>query len=125
MGILLINTCINAALAMGKIVTALCIRSEALLSDGFHSFADTLSGVVLLVGIRLSARAADAKHPYGHERFECVAAILLAVIIGVTGSTIGLSAVELLVSPTSAPSPSVAAVSMPISAIAVKEIMFR
>jgi len=125
LGVSVINTTINALLAIGKTAVALSTHSEAVLSDGVHSFADTLSGIVLMVGIWLSQRRADTKHPYGHERLECEAAVILAGVIGVTGCTIGASAIESLLSSRGRVPPAVSAIWISLAAIAVKEIMFR
>lgn len=119
------NMLINALLAIEKLLIGCITQSDALLSDGVHSVADTLSGLVLIVGICLSSRKADTKHPYGYDRLECVAAVLLAVVIGITGITIGLTAVKALLSPTTESVPQSAAIWAALTAIAVKEMMFR
>jgi cation diffusion facilitator family transporter len=68
-------------------------HSGAMISDAVHSASDVLSSFIVIVGVKLSVRAPDKEHPYGHERLECVAAIVLAVVLGVTGLLIGYRAV--------------------------------
>ncbi len=120
------NTAMNSLLAVCKITVGLLWASTAMLSDGVHSIADALSGVVVIVGIRLSSRRVDKQHPYGHERMECVAAVLLAVVIGVTGVGIGVAAVDTMRSISSdTPAATGYAWVMAVAAIAVKEAMYR
>jgi cation diffusion facilitator family transporter len=67
-----------------------------MISDAVHSASDIVSSVIVIIGVKLSTKDSDKDHPYGHERFECVAAIVLAVILLMTGLLIGASAVDKL-----------------------------
>ena len=122
-----INTVLNTLLAAVKITIGVVSGSDALLSDGVHSVADVFSSLVVLVGIKLSARTSDRLHPYGHERMECVAAVLLSVVVGITGAGIGFSGVRtVLISPTSdAAPPGGIALCTAVASVVVKEGMFR
>ena len=84
----------NTALSLFKLLAGVVAHSGAMISDGVHSASDVLSSFIVIIGVRLSAKAADREHPYGHERFECVAAIVLAAVLAVTGVMIGHTAVE-------------------------------
>lgn len=84
----------NAALTLFKLLAGIVAHSGAMISDAVHSASDVLSSIVVIVGIRLSSKTSDEDHPYGHERFECVAAIVLAVILCITGLFIGHNAIE-------------------------------
>ena len=57
-----------------------------MLSDSIHSFTDVFSTLIVIVGVKVANKKADKEHPYGHERFESVAAVLLAVLLGATGT---------------------------------------
>ena len=83
----------NAALSLFKLLAGVLAHSGAMISDAVHSASDVLSSFIVIVGVKLSVRAPDKEHPYGHERLECVAAIVLAVVLGVTGLLIGYGAV--------------------------------
>ena len=83
----------NAALSLFKLLAGLLAHSGAMVSDAVHSASDVLSSFIVIIGVKLSVREADKEHPYGHERFECVAAIVLAVVLAVTGVLIGYKAV--------------------------------
>ena len=88
----------NIALSAFKLAAGLLGRSAAMLSDAVHSLSDVLSTVVVIIGIKLANQKADREHPYGHERFECVAAILLATILCATGLGIGYGGLQTILS---------------------------
>jgi cation diffusion facilitator family transporter len=79
---------VNLAVAVAKIVFGYASGAISILSDGFHSLTDTASNVVGLVGVKAARRPPDADHPYGHRKYETVAAgtvilFLLLVVIEV------------------------------------------
>lgn len=84
----------NLLLTLFKLLAGITAHSGAMISDAVHSASDVLSTFVVIAGVKLSGRASDREHPYGHERFECVAAILLAVMLAVTGVGIGFSGIR-------------------------------
>ena len=84
----------NALLSLFKLLAGIFANSGAMISDAVHSASDVVSSIIVIVGVRLAGREPDKEHPYGHERMECVAAIVLAVILLVTGLFIGHSAIE-------------------------------
>ncbi len=90
----LVSVAGNTALSLLKLVTGIAAHSGAMISDAVHSASDVLSSFIVIVGVRLAAKDADREHPYGHERFECVAAIVLAVVLAFTGVMIGHTAIE-------------------------------
>ena len=65
-----------------------------MLSDAVHSASDVLSTIVVMVGIKISEKRPDKELPYGHERMECVASIILAAALAVTGAGIGYSGIN-------------------------------
>ena len=121
-----INMTLNALLAVVKITIGILSGSGALVSDGVHSVADVFSSLVVLIGIKLSSRSSDRLHPYGHERMECVAAVLLSVVVGATGIGIGVSGVRAVMLPSvdTAP-PGGLALCVAVASVIVKEGMFR
>lgn len=84
----------NVILSVFKILIGFICGSNAIVSDGIHSASDVLSTVVVMIGVRLSSKESDKEHPYGHERFECVAAIILSVMLFLTASIIGYTAIK-------------------------------
>ena len=95
----LVSIGLNAALSLFKLLAGLLAHSGAMISDAVHSASDVLSSLIVIVGVKLSVREADREHPYGHERFECVAAIVLAAVLATTGVMIGARAVASLGAP--------------------------
>ena len=72
---------LNIAVALAKIVYGQISGSISILSDGFHSLTDGASNVVALVGVRLAQKPPDANHPYGHRKFETLAAAGIALFL--------------------------------------------
>lgn len=84
----------NLILSAFKLLAGIIAHSGAMISDAVHSASDVFSSIVVVIGIRISAKESDKDHPYGHERMECVAAIILATILLMTGLSIGIDAVR-------------------------------
>lgn len=89
-----ISIIVNIGLSVFKLLAGLVAHSNAMISDAIHSASDVFSTVIVIAGVKIAARKSDEKHPYGHERFECVASILLAMILCATGIGIGIGAIE-------------------------------
>lgn len=81
----------NLILSVFKLIAGVAAASGAMVSDAVHSASDVFSTVIVIIGVKISRKEADKEHPYGHERMECVAAILLAVLLFLTGMGIGYS----------------------------------
>lgn len=88
----------NVLLALFKLMAGIIAHSGAMLSDAVHSASDVFSTFVVMIGVRMAAKDSDKEHPYGHERLECVAAILLAFVLAITGAGIGIKAFKNIVS---------------------------
>lgn len=117
---------VNAALAVFKLFAGIFGASMALISDAVHSASDVFSTVIVLIGVKISSKKADKKHPFGHERFECVAAIILAMVLAATGAGIGYTGINNIVSGQYqvAELPKNIALAAAIVSIVVKEGMF-
>lgn len=79
--ITLIGAVIDFALAVFKVIVGVIGNSSALIADGIHSFSDLLSDGIVLYAAKHSSVEADEDHPYGHQRFETVATLGLAIIL--------------------------------------------
>lgn len=117
----------NMLLSLFKLLAGIIAHSGAMVSDAVHSASDVFSSIIVIIGVKLSARDSDDDHPYGHERFECVAAIVLAIILLITGLFIGAAAVENIASGNyeELAVPGVLALVAAVISIAVKEGMFH
>lgn len=87
----------NIVLSILKVLAGVIAHSGAMVSDGIHSASDVFSTVVVVVGYRLAGKESDENHQYGHERIECVAAVLLAMILCITGFAIGLAGLRKII----------------------------
>ncbi len=83
--IALISVVANVGLAITKIVMGLISHSASVLAEGFHSLTDIFSSLIGFVGIRISQKEADKKHPYGHYKYESLGALLITLILFATG----------------------------------------
>ena len=72
---------LNLAVALAKIAFGYASGAISVLSDGFHSLTDAASNVVGLVGVRAASQPPDADHPYGHRKYETVAAAAVTVFL--------------------------------------------
>lgn len=115
----------NSLLTVFKLLAGILAHSGAMISDAVHSASDIFSSIIVIIGVKLAAKSSDKDHPYGHERFECVAAILLAVILLITGIFVGVGAVEQIITPAEKPQlPGVLALIAALVSIASKEAMY-
>ena len=79
----------NVFLAVFKLIAGIVGHSTAMLSDSIHTLSDVIATFIAYLGVVLSRKKADDKHPYGHERLECVASLILSFILFATGVEIG------------------------------------
>ncbi len=84
----------NLILTLFKLLAGVVAHSGAMVSDAIHSASDVLSTFVVIAGVKLAGKESDQEHPFGHERFECVAAIILSVMLAVTGAGIGWTGIQ-------------------------------
>ena len=119
-----VTIAINVALSVFKFAAGILARSGAMVSDAVHSASDVLATLIVILGVKLAGRAADADHPYGHERLECVAALVLGIILGATGLGIGWSGVQKILGGEDLASPGALALAAAAVSIVVKEAMF-
>ena len=121
----IVTLIINALLSAGKFVIGIVAHSGALLSDAAHSLSDVLSTAVVMIGVKVSERDADEGHPYGHEKLESIAALVLAGMLFVTGIMIGIESVRGYISGEAFVVPGMAALIAAFVSIVVKEWMFH
>lgn len=116
----------NVMLSLFKLFAGVFAHSGAMVSDAVHSASDVFSTFVVMIGIKLASKESDKEHPYGHERMECVAAIILATVLCITGLFIGKDAIIDLMNGESSTKlePGVLALIAAITSIVVKEGMY-
>lgn len=84
----------NVFLSAFKLIAGVFGHSSAMVSDAVHSLSDVVTTVIALIGVKIAGRGADAGHPYGHERFECVSSIILSGLLLATGLGIGMAGMK-------------------------------
>lgn len=117
----------NVLLVIFKLFAGIIGNSAAMVSDAVHSASDVVATLVAFIGVRASKKEADSKHPYGHERIECVASLILGSILFMTGIGIGIASIKKIILGQSdgIESPKEIALIAAIISIATKEVMFR
>ena len=84
----------NTVLSGFKMFAGVVGNSGAMISDAIHSFSDVLTTLIAWIGVKVSKKDADNSHPYGHERLECVASLILGIVLMATGIGVGKVGVE-------------------------------
>lgn len=75
----------NVLVAVTKIIIGGLINSNSMTADGFHSLTDGSSNIIGLIGIYFASKPIDEDHPYGHRKFETLAALFIAGMLCVLG----------------------------------------
>lgn len=116
----------NTVLSGFKIIAGIVGHSGAMISDAVHSCSDVFATFIAFLGVKLSKKPSDESHPYGHERFECVASLVLGVILLGTGLGIGAAGLKNIISGNyeTLAVPGVIALAAAVVSIVVKESMF-
>ncbi|MDE7453327.1 MAG: cation diffusion facilitator family transporter, partial [Clostridia bacterium] len=122
----IVTIIVNFLLSAFKLVAGILGNSMAMISDAIHSASDVFSTLIVIMGVKIASKAPDKNHPFGHERFECVAAIILAVVLCGTGAYIGYSGISNIVTGAykNFEIPTYLALAAAVVSIAVKEGMF-
>ena len=85
---------VNIVLSLIKLLAGIIAASYAMISDAIHSASDVISSIIVIIGVKIAGKESDKTHQYGHERFECIAAIILATILVITGVGIGITGIK-------------------------------
>ena len=117
----------NLVLTIVKLAAGIVAHSGAMVSDAAHSASDIISTVIVIWGVKLSAKKEDAEHPYGHERMESAAAAALAGLLLVTGFSIGLGGVKSIINGLNGSFvvPGKLALAAAVLSIVAKELMYH
>lgn len=126
MRVSVVSIIVNVVLSLFKLIAGIFAASGAMISDAIHSASDVFSTFIVIIGVNISAKKADNEHQYGHERLECVASIILAVILAETGIGIGISGLDKIFGGNyeNLEIPGMLALIAAVVSIAIKEWMF-
>lgn len=121
-----ISVIVNLLLSVFKLIAGILAKSGAMISDAVHSASDVFSTFVVMIGVTISEKESDKEHPYGHERLECVAAIILSMVLAITGLGIGVTGIRNIANGESGvlEAPGLLALIAAVVSIAVKEWMY-
>lgn len=118
-----IGIIVNACLAAIKAIAGVLGNSAALLADAIESTSDIFTSVIVWAGVRMAERPADDNHPYGHGKYEPLAAIVVSIVLFAAAVIIALEAIRQIVTPHHSPAPFTLVVLVVV--IVVKETLFR
>ena len=90
---------LNLAVASAKLALGYATGAVSIVSDGFHSLTDSASNIIGLVGLRAARKPPDADHPYGHRKFETLAAAGIFIFLVLAVMEIGRTAIARLAAP--------------------------
>ncbi|WP_180125224.1 cation diffusion facilitator family transporter [Rhodoferax sp. BLA1] len=116
---------VNLVLSTLQIVAGVLSKSQALVADGLHSLSDLVADFVVLFANHHSQKAADADHPYGHQRFENAASLVLGLLLLVVGLGMLWSAASKLQNPELIATVHIGALWVALGALTAKELLFR
>lgn len=114
----------NVILAVCKAIAGIVGNSSAMISDAVHSLSDVFSTIVAMIGIHIASSDIDDDHQYGHEKYECIASILLSFILFITGVGIAINGIKGFINGVES-EPSYITLIAALISIIVKEIMYR
>ena len=97
----LIGAVIDLVLGVGKIIGGVFGHSHGLVADGVHSLSDLVTDALVVWAARKGNEEADLEHPYGHERIETVATVLMGLALGTVALGIAYDAAGRLLNPES------------------------
>ena len=120
-----VSVAVNLVLSIGQIAIGILAKSQALIADGMHTLSDLVADFVVLFANHHSQKDADEDHPYGHQRFETAAALVLGALLLVVGLGMLWSAAGKLQNPASIATVHVTALWVAAGALVAKELLFR
>ncbi|PXW98571.1 cation diffusion facilitator family transporter [Sphaerotilus hippei] len=120
-----VSVLVNLVLTVLQITAGVLARSQGLVADGIHSLSDLVADFVVLLANRHSSKDADEDHPYGHQRFETAASLVLGGLLLAVGLGMVWSAFLKLQQPELVPSVGLAALWVAGGALVAKELLFR
>lgn len=120
-----VSVVVNLLLTATQIAVGIFAKSQGLIADGIHSLSDLVADFVVLFASHHSRQEADASHPYGHQRFENAASLVLGVLLLVVGIGMLWSAVQKLEAPETIARVHLVALWVALGALVAKELLFR
>jgi cation diffusion facilitator family transporter len=120
-----VSVAVNIVLAATQVAAGLLSKSQGLVADGIHSLSDLVADFVVLFAGHHSRKDADEDHPYGHQRFETAASLVLGVLLLAVGAGMLWAAFRKLESPETVATVHASALWVAAGALVAKESLFR
>jgi cation diffusion facilitator family transporter len=120
-----VSVCVNIVLSIAQIAIGIFAKSQALVADGIHSLSDLVGDFVVLFANHHSQKDADADHPYGHQRFETAASMVLGFLLMTVAAGMLWAAFDKLKNPADIPTVHGVALWIVGLALVSKELLFR
>lgn len=121
----MVSVVVNVIMSTLQVLVGIFAHSQALIADGIHSLSDLVSDFVVLFANHHSQKDADQDHPYGHQRFETAASMVVGLLLLAVAAGMLWSAFEKLKDPSSIPDVHVSALWIALIALIAKEFLFR
>lgn len=119
-----ISILVNILLSVIKVIMGIVSNSNALISDAVHSLSDVISTFVVIIGTKLASKDGDNEHNYGHDRFECVASIILSMMLSFVALILIINSISKLNNNIEYAKPIAIGIYATILSIIVKELMY-
>ena len=120
-----VSVAVNTVMSIAQIAVGTLAKSQALIADGIHSLSDLIGDFVVLFASHHSQKDADQDHPYGHQRFETAASMVLGALLLAVALGMLWAAFEKLKDPDSIPTVHASALWVVGAALLTKELLFR
>lgn len=122
--ITLIGAMVNITLGVIKVIGGILFKSHGLLADGIHSFSDLISDGLVLIASKYGSQDADDLHPYGHQRIETAATMILSIILVLAGLGIAWDAISMVLQNKSE-TPEIYSLPIAIISIILNEVLYH
>ena len=120
-----VSVAVNVVLSSAQIIAGAMTKSQGLIADGIHSLSDLIADFVVLLANHFSQKDADEDHPYGHQRYETAASLVLGLLLLAVGVGMLWSAVAKLQTPELIATVHITALWVACGALLAKEFLFR
>lgn len=120
-----VSVAVNLSLTLAQVAAGILAQSQGLIADGIHSLSDLVADFVVLLASHQSGKVADERHPYGHQRFETAASLVLGALLAAVGLGMLWSAFGKLQAPAAIAQVHVLALWVALGALIAKELLFR
>ena len=119
---------VNLVLTALKILAGVFGHSAAMIADGVHSLSDLMSDIVVLVFIRISSKAKDREHEFGHGKFETLATVIVSLILMAVAAKLvagGVASIRSVIAGNVLPKPGWIALAAAAVSVVAKEILYQ